>query len=88
MASQDSLLSYGHSNQLGDAVGAWHRDCKWLLMATVTAEGWHHCFMSDAALGELFLLPPSSQLLTDEVTIAPPSVDKEGLRDESLQISS
>lgn len=44
--------------------------------------------MSDAALGELFLLPPSSQLLTDEVTIAPPSVDKEGLRDESLQISS
>lgn len=44
--------------------------------------------MSDAALGVLFLLPPSSQLLMDEVAIAPPAGDIEGLRDESPQASS
>lgn len=58
MASQDSLLSYGHSNQLGDVVSAWHGDRKWLLLVTVTAEGWNGCAMSDAALGVLFS-PPS-----------------------------
>lgn len=57
-------------------------------MATIMAEGWNGCSIADAALGVLLLLPPSSQLLMDEVTIAPPSGDIEGLRDESLQASS
>lgn len=86
--ARNILLSYRHSDQLDDAVGAWHGDCKRLLMATIMAEGWNGCSISEAALGVLLLLPPSSQLLMDEVTIAPPSGDIEGLRDESLQASS
>lgn len=40
-ASQDRLLSCGHSNQLGDAVRAWDKTHKWLLKATVMTERWN-----------------------------------------------